>query len=55
MELSNEKAMLESTNVVKIKQAKKRMMNHYSHDQKLYFKDLCVPNRKKKAFGSSNA
>jgi hypothetical protein len=40
--------MPESTNVAKVKQAKKRMMNYYWHDQKLYFKGLCVPKLEEK-------
>jgi hypothetical protein len=48
MELLNEKMMPKSTNVVKVRQAKKRMTNYYWHDQKLYFKGLCVPKLEEK-------
>jgi hypothetical protein len=48
MKLLNEGVLSKSTNATKAKWTKERIINYYLHNQRLYFKDICVPKREEK-------
>lgn len=48
MKLLNQGILLKAMNATEAKRAKKRIINYYWHDQRLYFKDLCVPKLEEK-------
>jgi hypothetical protein len=48
MKLLNQGILSEAMNATKAKRAKKRIINYYWHDQRLYFNDLCVPKLEEK-------
>jgi hypothetical protein len=48
MKLLNEGVLLKSTNVTEAKRTKEKIINYYWHDQRLYFKHLCVPKLERK-------
>ncbi len=48
MKLLNEGVLLKSINATEAKRTKEKIINYYWHDQRLHFKDFCVPKLEKK-------